>query len=115
MRPARPQHFPATETASRSQVRPVPQEAQTVPRSPQAMSVWEAGATQAPVCVQHPRQVLVLHFDWHWLWRQPKPGLSVQFWQSTPPIPHSKSEVGATMHTPCGLQQPSLQLSTLHS
>ena len=62
--PERPQHFPVSDVESRSQNLPTPQEEQTEPRSPQAMSVWEAGGTQRPVCVQHPRQLVVLHFDW---------------------------------------------------
>jgi hypothetical protein len=51
----------------------------TEPRSPHAVSVCDAGGTHAPVCVQQPRQVVVLHFDWQVLWMQPKFGFSVQF------------------------------------
>ena len=61
---ARPQHFPATVGVSRSQVRLTPHDVQTEPRSPQAVSLWEVGATQVPVSVQQPRQLAVPHLLW---------------------------------------------------
>jgi hypothetical protein len=63
-RPDVEQHWPASDVESRSQRRPVPHDMHTAPRSPHAVSVCEAGGTHAPVWVQQPRQVVVLHFDW---------------------------------------------------